>query len=307
MGIAACTLCPRACRADRRRASGFCGASDGLEVASVVLHRGEEPPLVGPEGKGVVNVFFAHCNLQCVYCQNADISGRTPRVPVRTLSVDHLADEVCRLLPESSGVLGLVTAAHFADRLPALIEAVHRRGLQPAVLYNSSGYESVATLRSLEGVVDIYMPDLKYMLPDVAARFSHAANYPAVATAAIAEMARQVGSSLKVADGTAYRGLLVRHLVLPGHVDNSLRCLDWLADNFNPFTLRLSLMAQYFPPRAGLPAPLDRTLSEEEYAAVCRHAEELGLTAGWIQEMSSQANYRPNFGSDNPFEPTPQS
>ncbi len=291
-----CGLCPRGCGIDRRRDTGFCGASAELEVSAVCLHRGEEPP-VNP----IVNVFFTHCNLQCIYCQNRQISGRGEG---ETVTVERLAERICALLPESGGLLGLVTAAHYADWIPVLLDEVHRRGYNPTVVYNSSGYERVETLRSLEGLVDIYLPDFKYMDSALAERYSHAADYPDVAQAAIREMVRQVGRGLKVDDeGRAYRGLIVRHLVLPGHVDNSLRCLEWLADEFS-FGLHLSLMAQYFPPVEGLPAPLDRTLTPQEYATVTARAEALGLTDGWFQELEAQSHYRPDFTlTDNPFEP----
>ena len=266
------------------------------------LHRGEEPPL-----NPIVNVFFAHCNLQCVYCQNWQVSGLVEEGKWETESVETLADRICKELSTfnsqlSTPMLGLVTAAHYADHIPALLEAVRRRGFTPTVVYNSSDYESVETLRSLEGQVDVYLPDFKYMDSALAKAYSHAEDYPAVAQAAIREMRRQVGGGLKVdADGRAYRGLIVRHLVLPGAVDNSLRCLDWLADEF-PFGLHLSLMAQYFPPRPGLPSPLDRCVTSEEYGAVVAHAEALGLTDGWIQELEARDNYRPDFdNADNPF------
>jgi len=295
-----CKLCPRECGTDRGKGlTGFCGATEALEVSSVCVHRGEEPPL-----NPIVNVFFTHCNLQCIYCQNWQISGGYGlRVKGERYSVDALADEICKLLPETGGMLGLVTAAHYADRIAALIEELHRRGKEPTVVYNSGGYESVETLRSLEGLVDVYLPDLKYMDADIAARYSHAKDYPEVAAAALKEMKRQVGGGLMTdEDGRAYRGIIVRHLVLPGHTDNSLRCLEWLADNFNPFSLHLSLMAQYFPPQKGLPAPLDRTVTEEEYRTVTDRAAELGFTEGWVQELEAQDNYRPDFTQDkNPF------
>ena len=306
MGLT-CQLCPRNCGVQRTEATGFCGATEALEVSSVCVHRGEEPPL-----NPIVNVFFTHCNLQCIYCQNWQISkgyglqvkGYGLEVTGYRYTVAELADKIGRLLPETGGMLGLVTAAHYADRIPELIETLHRRGHEPTVVYNSGGYESVETLRSLEGLVDIYLPDLKYMDADLAARYSHAKDYPEVAAAALKEMKRQVGGGLMSdEDGKAYRGMIVRHLVLPGHVDNSLRCLDWLADNFNPFSLRLSLMAQYFPPREGLPAPIDRTLTEDEYRTVTNRAAELGFTEGWTQELTAQDNYRPDFDQEgNPFE-----
>ncbi|MBR3784585.1 MAG: hypothetical protein IKJ78_09020 [Bacteroidales bacterium] len=224
-------------------------------------------------------------------------------------SIESLAERICRLFssldsPGTTPMLGLVTAAHYADRMAALVEELHRRGCTPTVVYNSGGYESVETLRSLEGLVDVYLPDLKYMDGALAARYSHAADYPEVAAAALKEMKRQVGGGLMADDGgRAYRGMIVRHLVLPGATDNSLKCLEWLADHFNPFTLHLSLMAQYFPPRQGLPAPLDRTLTAEEYATVTDRAAALGFTEGWVQELEARDNYRPDFDrKDNPFE-----
>lgn len=293
--MGSCLLCPRKCGVDRSVATGFCGAASKMEVASVCVHRGEEPPL-----NPIVNVFFAHCNLQCVYCQNWQIS-KVEGGKWNEESVEGLAERICALLPKEDGMLGLVTAAHYADRIPELLDAVHRWGFAPTVVYNSGGYESVETLRKLEGLVDVYLPDFKYMDAALAQAYSHAADYPEAAQAAIREMRRQVGGGLKVDDnGRAYRGLIVRHLVLPGAVDNSLRCLEWLADEF-PLGLHLSLMAQYYPPRPGLPAPLDRTLTAEEYALVTTRAEALGLTDGWVQELEASDNYRPDFESQTPF------
>ena len=289
------------CGVRRADAAGFCGAGDAVEVSSVCLHRGEEPPL-----NPIVNVFFSHCNLQCIYCQNWQISGREGSG--ERYSAEALADRIASLFAQFPAqrqpMLGLVTAAHYADRLPAIVEAVRERGFAPTVVYNSGGYESVETLRSLEGLVDVYLPDLKYMDGELAARYSHAPDYPEAAAAALTEMKRQVGGGLITDnDGTACRGMIVRHLVLPGAIDNSLQCLEWLADHFNPFTLHLSLMAQYFPPHTGLSAPLDRTLTAEEYGAVTTRAEELGFTEGWVQELEARDNYRPDFDrKENPFE-----
>ncbi len=295
---AICTRCPRHCGADRNSGQrGYCGANDEIEVASVTVHRGEEPPL-----NPIVNVFFAHCNLHCIYCQNRQISGQQLAVNVQQKTVSALADEICALLstlhsPLSTPQLGLVTAAHYADRIPEILDAVRQRGFSPTVVYNSSGYESVETLRSLEGLIDIYLPDYKYADPDIAEAYSHAPDYPEVAQAALKEMRRQVGGSLKIDDaGHAYRGLIVRHLVLPGNIDNSLHALNWLADEF-PFGLHLSLMAQYYPPVDTLPAPLNRTLRPEEYDTVVQHAVNLGLTDGWIQELDASRNYRPDFNN----------
>lgn len=294
--MSCCRLCPKKCGVDRSIATGFCGASEDLEVSAVCLHKGEEPPL-----NPIVNIFFTHCNLQCIYCQNWQISSNISSSG--STSIASLADRICSLLPEAGGLLGFVTAAHYANRIPEILDAIHQRGFNPTIVYNSGGYESVETLQCLDGLVDIYLPDFKYMVSDLARAYSHTPDYPEVAQATLREMRHQVGSSLKVDDnGRAYRGLIVRHLVLPGAVDNSLRCLDWLADEF-PFGLHLSLMAQYYPPRADLPSPLDRNVTSEEYSTVVDHAIKLGLTNGWMQELSAETNYRPDFSRNgNPFE-----
>ena len=298
-----CHLCPRNCGADRSKAPGYCGAPTDLEVSSVCIHRGEEPPL-----NPIVNVFFAHCNLQCIYCQNRDISHHSSLI--RHRSVDDVADHICQLLPDGAGLLGLVTATHYAHLIPPLLEAVHTRGFNPTVVYNSSGYESVETLRALEGLVDIYLPDFKYADPTLAQALSNATDYPDVATAALREMIRQVGGSLKTdADGIAYRGIIVRHLVLPGHQQNTLLALDRIADLFDDNgggreRAHVSLMAQYYPPVEGLPAPLDRTVTPEEYAVAASHFHTLGFD-GWLQQPESSSHYRPDFSQkENPFEPT---
>ncbi len=302
LGLETCQLCPRRCGTDRRAAAGYCGAPEQLAVAAVCIHRGEEPPLAG-----LVNVFFAHCNLHCIYCQNHAISGRmVNRSYIHYNTLDTLADRIAALLPQSNGLLGLVSASHYAHLVEPLLQALHLRGMRPTVVYNSSGYERVETLQRLEGLVDIYLPDLKYMDPTLAEACSHAPDYPAVAAAALKEMQRQVGASLKTDErGVAFRGMVVRHLVMPGHVENSLQCLEWLADNF-PLSTHLSLMAQYYPPKAGLPAPLDRTLTAGEYALVTDRYTALGFTRGWLQSLDAESHYRPDFNrTDNPFEPIP--
>ncbi len=301
---AVCNACPRRCGVPRGR--GFCGSQP--RVASVCVHRGEEPPL-----NPIVNIFFTGCNLQCIYCQNwqisrsRDASGRYGLTDSSAMSVDAIVDDVCRQHAVLGGgdtfLLGFVTAAHCPAVVPAVVEALRRRGLQPTVVYNSSGYESVDTLRSLEGLVDIYLPDLKYKDPALADAYSHAPDYPEVAEAAIMEMQRQVGASLKVDDdGMAYRGMLVRHLVLPGALDNTRRCLQWLADTMPP-SVALSVMAQYFPPRPGLPAPLDRTLLADEYDEALRIVDTLGFFNVYTQQLDARDNYRPDFSRQgHPFE-----
>ena len=295
--VGSCSICPRRCGVSR--GDGFCGAGADVEIASVCLHRGEEPPISG--SNGIVNIFFAHCNLQCIYCQNWQISGRG-EVRAEKLS-DSTIDRICSMLPEGNPMLGFVTAAHFAYAVEPIVEAVRKRGFNPTVVYNSGGYESVETLRRLEGVVDVYLPDLKYMDSGLAALYSHAPDYPEVAAAALLEMKRQVGGGLKMDDdGMAYRGMLVRHLVLPGAGANTEGCLQWLADNM-PFSTGISLMAQYFPPSTTLPPPLDRPLMQEEYDRAQAFLSRLPFSNVWTQELSAQDCYRPDFSSDTPFTP----
>lgn len=303
LGKDGCQVCPRRCSTDRTVVRGVCGAPRGIEVSAVCLHRGEEPPLVGAEGKGIVNVFFAHCNLHCVFCQNEAISSHDVADDmVHYSTLDAVADRVVELLPDSCGLMGLVTPTHYAHLVPSLVQAVHDRGFYPTVVYNCGGYESVETLKTLEGTVDIYLPDLKYMLPDVALALSHASDYPQVALDALREMARQVGRRLMVCDGTAFRGLMVRHLVLPGMGENTRACIQQVASLLGTGA-SLSLMAQYFPPNDHLPKPLDRCLTDAEYAEAVQCCDEVGLVNVYTQELDAHCAYRPDFSKkDHPFE-----
>ena len=291
-----CNICPHHCTADRAETLGFCRAHREPEAATICIHRGEEPPLCGT--RGICNVFFSHCNLQCIYCQNHQISSGDPTP--RFVGVDAIVDEIARLLPQTENMVGFVTPSHYADSLPAIVEGLHARDLYPTIVYNTGGYDSVETLQMLAPYIDIYLPDFKYSLPDLALRYSHAPDYPTVALAALREMYSQKGSALPTdEDGLAYRGIIVRHLVLPGQVENSLRVLDTLADI--SLNLHLSLMAQYFPPMPDLPDQLGRTLTADEYQQVVDHLDTVGLHRGWVQELDSEANYRPDFTQQQAF------
>lgn len=300
-----CTLCPRGCGVDRAVVQGFCRAGREPEIAAVCAHRGEEPPISGR--RGICNVFFAHCNLQCVYCQNWQISEGEGSVPGFRLSTPAIVDRIASVLPTTENIVGFVTATHYADSIPSIVEELHRRGMHPVTVYNSSGYETVETLRMLEPYIDVYLPDFKYADPGIAARYSHAPDYPERALAALREMYRQKGSSLiteplpgaDVEEEIAVSGIIVRHLVLPGCVDNSIKVLDAIADL--SMNLHVSLMAQYYPPRPGLPDQLNRTLKADEYDTVVNHFHATGLHNGWLQELSAQTTFRPDFSSSTPF------
>lgn len=282
-------------------ATGFCHAPANVEVATVCRHTGEEPPLCGE--KGICNVFFAHCNLHCLYCQNNEISGRlVDDSLIRFRSVDELVGQIALVLPSCENLVGFVSPTHYAYAIPLIVQALHSRGLHPTIVYNTNAYETIDTLRLVEPYVDIYLPDMKYMDGQLAHRYSQAADYPAVATAAIKEMIRQKGGGLLCDNrGIAFRGVVVRHLVLPGQVANSKRVVQWVADEL-PWNVHLSVMAQYYPNNNCLVDSLNRTLSPDEYAQVANVVNEVGLVNVWLQEISSNENYRPDFAKSHPFQ-----
>lgn len=293
-----CTNCPRLCSTDRAVSQGFCHASSQPEASAVCCHKGEEPPLCGE--KGICNVFFTHCNLQCIYCQNHAISLPAAPAP-RYVGVEAIIEAIAQTLPQTENIVGFVTPTHYADSIPAIVEGLRSRGLSPTTVYNCGGYERVETLRMLAPYIDIYLPDFKYMDSRLASRYSHAPDYPDIAREALREMYSQKGSALPTDDsGLAYRGIIVRHLVLPGQVANSKAVLDEIAGIST--SLHVALMAQYYPPLPGLPDALGRTVSAEEYAEVTAHFDAAGLHRGWVQELCAESHYRPDFTLSNPFE-----
>ena len=253
-----CKLCPRQCGADRTSGeTGFCGCPDTALVAKTMLHKWEEPALAGNGGSGAV--FFGGCTLKCRYCQNAAISCG----PVgQSMDSRQLRAVFETLIAQGAENIDLVTPTHF---LPTVLPALSPK-LPVPVVYNCGGYERVETLRELEDKVDIYLPDLKYAESRLAKSLSAAADYFPRAKNAIREMFRQVGPVQWDGDKIV-KGVIIRHLILPGHVDNSLKVLDWIGANFAPGDVLVSLMRQYTP-MGGLPAPLDRRVSDEEYDAV---------------------------------------
>lgn len=299
--LARCTLCPRQCGVDRLVGpTGFCRIDDGLAIAAITRHRGEEPVLCGE--RGICNVFFGHCNLRCRFCQNVQISRNHTPIKGANWSLAQVVEQIIAILETGINHLGFVSPSHMVVQMVAIIEALHSRGRHPIVVYNSNGYDRVATLRALEGLVDVYLPDFKYSDTTLAGHYSAAPDYPEVAAAALAEMYRQKGNLLHLDDdGLAERGLIVRHLVLPGAVANSLGVLRLLAEDLSP-RLSLSLMSQYQPTAAVADDPLlSRTLLPAEYDQVVAEMERLGFTHGWVQDVASPAYYNPDFKKDSPF------
>ena len=279
--MSACMLCPRRCGAARREGKlGFCAVPETALVCRAAPHFGEEPCISGTRGSGAV--FFAGCSLRCVFCQNHAISRGEAGEPV---SVRGLRDIFLRLRDKGVHNINLVTPTHYSN---VIAEALAGLDLGIPVVWNSSGYERVETLRSLEGLVQVYMPDFKYADPALAARYSAAPDYPAAALAAIKEMFRQVGPFQMDAEGILQRGLLVRHLILPGAPENSLRVMDAIEDNLPAGDILFSLMCQYTP-MPGLEAypELQRPVSAEEYARCASYLDFSGICNGYTQSPES--------------------
>jgi len=276
-----CFLCPRNCGVNRGGGElGFCRCGENPVVARAAPHFGEEPCISGDMGSGTV--FFSGCNMHCVFCQNREISLMGQG---RQVSVSRLAEIFSEL--EQSGVhnLNLVTPTHFTNKI---IEALKIAKPQIPVVWNSSAYESVETLKTLEGLVQIYMPDLKYTSAETAFRYSVAKDYPSIAKAAIIEMYRQTGRIVTDSDGLLKSGVLIRHLVLPERLDDAFDVIDWIADSFPKNAVLFSLMSQFVPLADKVKFPeLARSISREEFDRVQSYLSLSRIESGYFQELSS--------------------
>ncbi len=300
--LSACELCPRRCRADRAAGErGVCGATDTLRLARAALHFWEEPPISGEEGSGTV--FFSGCPLKCVYCQNHEISTGNFGIDV---SPERLAQIMLELQDQGALNINLVTATHYAHLLPEAIAAARARGLVVPIVYNTSGYERVEAVRELDDLVDIWLTDFKYADAGLGRALSHVPDYPSVAQSALIEMARQLerhGGGAARADGTWTRGIIVRHLVLPGHVEDSCRVLDLIWDAVGD--VPISVMNQYTPNAAMRAAggELARAVTREEYERVLDHADDLGFTQMFWQEGGAvDESFTPPFDTTGVLE-----
>lgn len=280
-----CRLCPRQCGVDRENGQrGFCGCPGTALVAKAMLHKWEEPALAGPGGSGAV--FFGGCTLGCSYCQNAAISGHAAGQAMDSAQLRRVFED---LIAQGAENIDLVTPTQF---LPTILPALEPK-LPVPVVYNCGGYESVRTLKALKGRVDIYLPDLKYADPKLASSLSGAADYFPVAAAAIREMVRQTGPVQWQGD-KILRGTVIRHLILPGQVENSLKVLDWIGETFRPGEVLVSLMRQYTPMGNQQP-PMDRRITDEEYDAVLSWMF-LNDLEGFTQEaQSADSEFIPDF------------
>lgn len=283
-----CRLCPRNCGVDRSVKHGYCSVGDKVKLGAATLHYWEEPVLAAKGGSGAV--FFSGCSLKCVYCQNFALS----RGEGIEISVSRLSDIFRELEDKGADNIDLVTGSHFIPEIAAALRLYKPR---VPVVFNCGGYESVETLKLLEGLVDIYMPDFKYSDSDIAARYSNAPDYPDVALRALDEMKRQTGKTFVADDGLMKRGILVRHLVLPGAVANSKGVLDILSGVLDREKDYISLMCQYVPFGLAENYPeIDRRLKPLEYKAVVAHAEKLEFKNAFIQlSDSADTEYIPDF------------
>lgn len=285
-----CTMCPRACNVDRIHQRGICLAPMTPVVSKIMLHQWEEPFLTGRAGSGAI--FFSGCNLRCVYCQNHTISHR---LAGREMTSEELIGWMLRLQAMGAANINLVTASHYAEQLAPILRDARAQGLDLPILWNSSAYESVRTLAALEGLVDIYLPDFKYMDPTLARRYSMAEDYPQVARSAIAEMVRQTGP-LRFQDDQLVRGTVIRHLVLPGMTEDAQAILAYLHQTYGSDVF-LSIMNQYTPAGDLKDYPeIDRHVSANEYEEVVDYAMAVGITQAMIQSDEAQSTaFTPDF------------
>jgi putative pyruvate formate lyase activating enzyme len=305
--LVSCDICPRECRVNRLgNELGYCRSGRLPIVSAVCTHHGEEPAISGTRGSGAV--FFGNCNMRCAYCQNYQISQNWKKQKSKEMDCHTLAERMLYLQNElGCHNINFVSPSHFVPQLArAVLEAVPM-GLRVPLVYNTSGYDSVASLQELDGMISIYLPDLRYASDNWAKKFSDASDYVARARQAITEMYRQVGDLVVDEFGLAQKGLIVRHLILPNGLAGSEESLTWLVRELSP-TVTVSVMSQYMPMHRALRIPLlSRTISVDEYEAVLRLLTDLGIENGWAQEMGAAENYLPDFEREgHPFPPAPE-
>ena len=290
-----CGICPRNCSVNRLKGElGFCHSGLLPIVDTVCQHLGEEPPISGTRGSGTV--FFGNCNLRCVYCQNHQISQNWRKEKSKEMECQTVAEKLLYLQNElGCHNINFVSPSHFVPQILKTLLIAVPMGLKIPLVYNTSGYDSSETIKTLDGIIDIYLPDLRYASDKIAKFYSQAPKYVEYAHTAIKEMYRQVGNLLVDENDVAQRGLIVRHLILPGGLAGSEESLTWLAKEVSP-EVNVSLMAQYYPAHhaARFPA-LSCGISEAEYFEVIDLLDKLNMDNGWIQEMSASDNYQPDF------------
>ena len=300
--LAHCDLCPRHCGVNRLDGElGFCGTGTCVLLASYCDHYGEEPVLSGTRGSGTL--FFSGCNLHCVYCQNYQISQDFSRLKYEEVDSYMIADRML-YLQNTLGChnINLVSPSHVVPQIVKALTIAVEKGLYIPLVYNTNAYDDMNTLKELDGIIDIYLPDIKYSSDKNAAEYSQAVNYVLVSHAAIKEMYRQVGNIIVNEQGLARKGLLVRHLILPNNISGSKECISWLFKDIST-EVSISVMSQYYPCyKAHNIKPLARKLSRQECYKIRSWLETNGNVNGWVQEYNSAEQYLPDFANaDHPF------
>ena len=287
-----CSLCPRNCMVDRGKTTGFCGANDKIRIGRAALHFFEEPCISGNAGSGAV--FFSGCNLKCVFCQNYEISESNIG---KEISVEKLCDILLDLQNQGALNINLVTPTHFVPLIQDVLIMAKNKGLNIPIVYNTSGYESVSTLKMLDGLVDIYLPDLKYFNAEIALLYSKCPDYFYYASCAIDEMYRQVGNPLFDDDGIMKKGIIVRHLMLPGNLDDSKKVISYLYDRYHD-NIFISIMNQYTPIRELEFSELNSCLSRDDYYKMIDYAYDLGIRNCFVQDDGTQKkSFIPDFNT----------
>lgn len=286
-----CTICPHNCKINRTKNPGRCKSTDKIKIALYSIHNFEEPCISGEKGSGTI--FFSNCNMNCVFCQNYEISqfGRG-----KEITIEELANVMIKQQERNVQNINLVTPTSYALHIVEAIKIARKKGLEIPIVYNTNGYDSVETLKLLEGYVDIYLPDLKYYYDDLAKKYSKVDNYFEIATKAIQEMYRQVGTPVLDENGVMKKGLMIRHLILPNEVQNSKKVLKWIKENIDS-NVYVSIMAQYFPTYKAKEIPeIARKITKEEYEKVENYLYGLDLENGYIQELGEhEEEYVPTW------------
>ena len=287
-----CEICPHKCKINREIGNiGRCKANDKVKIALYSIHKFEEPCITGNNGSGTV--FFSNCNLNCIYCQNYEISQLGKG---KEITINELADIFIELQNKTVENINLITPTSYALHIIEAIKIAKRNGLKIPIIYNTNAYENVETLKLLEGYIDVYLPDLKYYDNELGKKYSKIDNYFDIATKAIKEMYRQVGATKLDENGIIQRGVMIRHLVLPNNIENSKNILKWIKENIDE-KVYINIMAQYFPTyKAKEDEILNRKLTKEEYEKIENYVYELGIENGYMQELGEhEEEYVPKW------------
>lgn len=297
--LSSCTLCPRNCRVDRNGfQTGYCGQTGKAAVARAALHMWEEPCISGERGSGTV--FFSGCPLRCVFCQNHDIADSSRGI---TISDERLAQIFSELADKGAHNINLVTPTHFVPNIITAAATARSRGLSVPIVYNTSGYEKAETIKMLADTVDIYLPDFKYMDSELSGKYSNAPDYAEFAKSALLQMVRSQPKAVFDSDGIMQKGVIVRHLVLPGHIEDSKRIIEYLHKEYAD-SIYISIMNQYTPMANAAAFPeLTRTVTDAEYAEVVDFAIDIGVENGFIQEgETADESFIPSFDFEGVLE-----